>query len=104
MCDVIGQPQRRCPTSSTEIVGQIIDQSESLPAEGHHSNIVALCTLEGKIPIVITVQPRLSEPRLSEPRLSELYCLAKYRVKVQNVKHVFDVHMRSRVPCGWLTV
>ena len=47
MCDVIGQPQRRSPTSSTEIVGQIIDQSESSSVDGHHSNIVALCTLEG---------------------------------------------------------
>ena len=49
MCDVIGQPQRRSPTSSTEIVGQIIDQSESSSADGNHSNIVALCTLEGTI-------------------------------------------------------
>ena len=49
MCDVIGQPQRRSPTSSTEIVGQIIDQSEASSADGNHSNIVALCTLEGTI-------------------------------------------------------
>ena len=49
LCDVIGQPQRRSPTSSTEIVGQIIDQSDSSSADSHHSNIVALCTLEGNI-------------------------------------------------------
>ena len=49
MCDVVGQPQRGSPTSSTEVVGQIIGQSDSVSPDGSHSNIVALCTLDGKV-------------------------------------------------------
>ena len=49
LCDVIGQPQRR---ESNLVHGdrcQIINQSDSSSADGHHSNIVALCTLEGNM-------------------------------------------------------
>ena len=52
----VGQAQRRNPTSSTEIVGHIHTSSSqsdatSSPGEGgsrdFHSNVVALCTLDG---------------------------------------------------------
>ncbi len=49
--DVVGQAQRRNPTSSTEVVGHI-NQSSSLGDSGggsSRSNIVALCTLDGEL-------------------------------------------------------
>ena len=55
--EVVGQAQRRNPTSSTEVVGHI-NQSDSHSTTGGkageeeetRSNIVALCTLDGTYP------------------------------------------------------
>ena len=50
-CNVVGQPQRRNPTSSTEVIGHIIDKSQpstDVETTTQHSDIVALCTLDGE--------------------------------------------------------
>ena len=47
---MIGQAQRNNPTSSTEVVGSILDQSSCSDGEGAEqtqSDYVALCTLDG---------------------------------------------------------
>lgn len=54
--DMVGQAQRRNPTSSTEMVGQIHYQSDAPGADGTdgtsasvRSDVVALCTLDGVV-------------------------------------------------------
>lgn len=57
--NVIGQPQRRNPTSSTEVVGCVLSQADSVTGEevldGSRSNIVALCTLDGRLGLVLVI-------------------------------------------------
>ena len=48
LLDVVGQPLRRNPTSSAEVVGCIVNKSSIVAAEGVRKNLVALCTLDGE--------------------------------------------------------
>ena len=48
LLDVVGQPLRRNPTSSAEVVGGIVNKSSIVAAEGGRRNLVALCTLDGE--------------------------------------------------------
>ena len=45
---VVGSAQRNSPSSVTEVVGDLTSKSDLFDEEQKHSNIVSLCTLDGK--------------------------------------------------------
>ena len=54
LCPVVGQVQKRSPSSLTEVVGDLHSR-ESLTDSHTHSNIVGLCSLDGKVKLLIAV-------------------------------------------------
>lgn len=53
-CPVVGHVQRSNPTSSTEVVGDFHSQIDLLEG-GQRPNIVALCTLDGRYTMTLTL-------------------------------------------------